>query len=55
MEFINKYFNPDKPKQYEGVRKTIASIHYHQPNCFGPVEECEDDYPNKTISRYNSY
>ena len=29
MEFNNKYFNADKPKQYQGVRKTIASIYSH--------------------------
>ena len=42
MEFSNKDFNADKTKQYEAVRKALASIYSHLPSCFGPVEECED-------------
>ena len=47
MEFSNKDFNADKSKQYEGVRKALASIWSHNPNWFGPVEECEEVYLNK--------
>ena len=42
MEFSNKDFNADKTKQYEAVRKALASIYSHLPSCFRPVEEHAD-------------
>ena len=47
MEFDNKDFNADKPKPYEGVTKTLASIYSHQPNWFSPVEESKDALSEK--------
>ena len=47
MEFMNKNFNDDKPRQYEEVRKEMAQIYCTDIKMFGSesvtIRPCEVD------------